>query len=174
MAKNQKTGLGNRRHLKVLNDTKLVLNEHEWPPQSFILGSIWYHSESSDVSYLPNQFLALEFFATSCSKTALNKLCLTLCNQNTLLSSISHANGSDGRPLNSAAALLTRCLCNVSCDSFLSFTKEIFALQRLLHTSKKTAVSSRFSMTYWGCSRIWAQFLLQTVDQTCFKFRWLD
>ena len=25
-------GLGNRGCLKVLNDTKLVLNEHEWPP----------------------------------------------------------------------------------------------------------------------------------------------
>ena len=25
---NQETGLGNRGHLKVLNDTKLVLNEH--------------------------------------------------------------------------------------------------------------------------------------------------
>ena len=29
---NQETGLGNRGHLKVLNDTKLVLNEHELPP----------------------------------------------------------------------------------------------------------------------------------------------
>ena len=29
---NQETGLGNRRRLKVLNDTKLVLNEHELPP----------------------------------------------------------------------------------------------------------------------------------------------
>ena len=28
---NQETGLGNRGHLKVMNDTKLVLNEHEWP-----------------------------------------------------------------------------------------------------------------------------------------------
>ena len=27
---NQETGLGNRGHMKVLNDTKLVLNEHEW------------------------------------------------------------------------------------------------------------------------------------------------
>ena len=26
---NQETGLGNRGHLKVMNDTKLVLNEHE-------------------------------------------------------------------------------------------------------------------------------------------------
>ena len=26
------------------------------------LGSIWYHSEPSDVPYFPNQFLALDFF----------------------------------------------------------------------------------------------------------------
>ena len=29
---NQGTDLGNRGRLKVLNDTKLILNEHEWPP----------------------------------------------------------------------------------------------------------------------------------------------
>ena len=29
---NQETGLVNRERLKVLNDTKLVLNEHELPP----------------------------------------------------------------------------------------------------------------------------------------------
>ena len=29
---NQETGLGNRGRLKVLNDTKLVLNEHMLPP----------------------------------------------------------------------------------------------------------------------------------------------
>ena len=38
----QETGLGNRGRLKVLNDTKLVLNEHEWPLNH--LGSIWYMS----------------------------------------------------------------------------------------------------------------------------------
>ena len=57
----------NRRCLKVLNDTKLVLNEHECPH----LGSIWYHSEPSDISYSKKQFLALDFFAASYSKTAL-------------------------------------------------------------------------------------------------------
>jgi hypothetical protein len=31
----QETGLGNRGCLKVLKDTKLVLNKHEWPPSSF-------------------------------------------------------------------------------------------------------------------------------------------
>ena len=39
---NQETGLGNRGHLKVLNNTKLVLNDH--------LGLIWYYSEQ--VSWL--------------------------------------------------------------------------------------------------------------------------
>jgi hypothetical protein len=63
---NQETDLGNREHLKVLNDTKLVLND----PLNH-LGSIWYHSEPSDVPYSPNQFLALNFFAASYSKTAL-------------------------------------------------------------------------------------------------------
>ena len=29
---NQETVLGNRGHLKVLNDTKLFINEHELPP----------------------------------------------------------------------------------------------------------------------------------------------
>ena len=35
------------------------------------LRSIWYHSEPSGVSYFPNQFLALDFFVVSYSKTAL-------------------------------------------------------------------------------------------------------
>ena len=35
------------------------------------LGSIWYHSEPSDVPYSPNQFLGWDFFATFYSKTAL-------------------------------------------------------------------------------------------------------
>ena len=35
------------------------------------LGPIWYHYEPSDISYSPNQFLALDFFAISYSKTAL-------------------------------------------------------------------------------------------------------
>ena len=59
---NQGTGLGNRGHLKVLNDTKLVLNH---------LGSIWYHSQPLEVPYFPNQFLGWDFFAVSYSKPAL-------------------------------------------------------------------------------------------------------
>ena len=35
-------GIGNC-GLKVLNDTKLVLNDYEWPPNH--LGLIWYHSK---------------------------------------------------------------------------------------------------------------------------------
>ena len=37
---NQETDFENTGHLKVLNDTKLVLSEHESFNQ---LGSIWYH-----------------------------------------------------------------------------------------------------------------------------------
>ena len=37
------------------NDAKLIRNEHD-------LGSIWYHSDPSDVPYSPNQFLSLDFF----------------------------------------------------------------------------------------------------------------
>ena len=33
------------------------------------LGPIWYHSEPSEVPYLPSQFLGWDFF---CSKTALD------------------------------------------------------------------------------------------------------
>ena len=55
---NQESGLGNREPLKALNDTKLILNEHEWHH----LGSIWCHSEPSDVPYFPNQILDLDFF----------------------------------------------------------------------------------------------------------------
>ena len=36
------------------------------------LGSIWYHSEHSDVPYSLNQFLGWDIFAVSYSKTALN------------------------------------------------------------------------------------------------------
>ena len=57
---NQETGLRNRECLKVLNVRQLLLNEHEWPPNH--LGSIWQHSEPSDVPYSPNQFLGLDFF----------------------------------------------------------------------------------------------------------------
>ena len=46
--------------LKALNDTKLVLNEHEWPLNH--LGSIWFYTEPSNFPYSPNQFLDLDFF----------------------------------------------------------------------------------------------------------------
>ena len=35
------------------------------------LGPVWYHSEPSDVSYSPNQFLGWDFFTASYSKMAL-------------------------------------------------------------------------------------------------------
>ena len=57
---NQYTDLGNRGRLKVLNDNKLVLNEHEWPLNH--LGSIWYHSEPSDVPHFPKKILGWDFF----------------------------------------------------------------------------------------------------------------
>ena len=60
---NQETGLGNRGPLEALNDTKLVLNKHDWPFNQ--LGSIWYDSEPSDVPYSPNQFLGWDFFFTA-------------------------------------------------------------------------------------------------------------
>ena len=37
------------------------------------LGSIWYHSEPSEVPYSPNQYLDRDFFATSYSKAALEQ-----------------------------------------------------------------------------------------------------
>ena len=40
----QETGLGNRERLKVLNDTKLVLNEHEWPPSSFRINLVSFRT----------------------------------------------------------------------------------------------------------------------------------
>ena len=57
--------MGNRGRLQFLNDTKLVLNEHEF------IYSFRINSEPSDVLYSPNQFLPWTFFATSYSKTAL-------------------------------------------------------------------------------------------------------
>ena len=41
------------------------------------LGSIWYHSEPSDVPYSLNQFLGWDFFTPSHSKTAIVK-CLIM------------------------------------------------------------------------------------------------
>ena len=35
------------------------------------LGSIWHHSDPSDVPYSPHQFLTLDFFSATYSKTAL-------------------------------------------------------------------------------------------------------
>ena len=53
----QETGLGNRGHLKVLKDTKIIKGViHVY------LGPIWYHSEPSDIPYSPNQFLGWDIF----------------------------------------------------------------------------------------------------------------
>ena len=57
---NQETGLGNRGHLKVLNDTKFILNDQAGP--SCFLGLIWYQLEPSDLLYFTNQFLGWDFF----------------------------------------------------------------------------------------------------------------
>ena len=38
------------------------------------LRPIWYHSETSEVHYSPNQFLGWDFYAASYSKTALSTL----------------------------------------------------------------------------------------------------
>ena len=57
---NQETGFGNRRRLKDLNDTKLVLNEHETSPIS------------------QTSFLVGTFFAVSYCKTALTNFCKLL------------------------------------------------------------------------------------------------
>ena len=53
----QENVLRNRGHLKVLFDTKLVLNEPD-------LGSIWYHLEPLE-SILQTSFLVETFFAVS-------------------------------------------------------------------------------------------------------------
>ena len=63
----QETGLGNRGRLMVLNDTKLV--KMSMSDTLNHLGSIKYHSEPSGVLYFPNQFLALNFFAVTYSKS---------------------------------------------------------------------------------------------------------
>ena len=57
--------------LKVLNDTKLALNEQEWPLNHF--GSLWYHSELLEVPYSPKHFTDMDFFTTSYSKAALDR-----------------------------------------------------------------------------------------------------
>ena len=60
LCSNQETGLGNRGYLKVLNDNKLVLNEHEWPTSQII--NDWYHSKHSYVPYSQKRFLGWDFF----------------------------------------------------------------------------------------------------------------
>ena len=58
---NQETGLGNRgTHLKVLNDTKLILNDQGVSLAH--LGPIWYHSRPSYIPQFPNQSLGWDFF----------------------------------------------------------------------------------------------------------------
>ena len=63
----QETGLKNRGRLKVLNDTKLILNDKGGHPYSFRTNS----EQPSDVPYSPNQFLDLDFFDAFYTKMAL-------------------------------------------------------------------------------------------------------
>ena len=49
---------------------KLVTHAH--------LGPIWYHSETSDFPYCPNQFLALDFFCHFLEKDGSNVLFLSM------------------------------------------------------------------------------------------------
>ena len=53
----------------VLNDTKLVLNEHEWPLNN--LRSIWYIQNHQKSTIPLTSFLVGTFFAVSYSKMAL-------------------------------------------------------------------------------------------------------
>ena len=62
----QESGLPNRGHLMVLNDTKLILNNLEVTHAH--LGPIWYHSESS---FLLPVSCSGPFFAVSYSKRTL-------------------------------------------------------------------------------------------------------
>ena len=68
---NQETGLANRGRLKLLIDTKLILNDKVVTYNYAHLGPIWYHSEPSDIPILQTSFLVGTFFATSYSKIAL-------------------------------------------------------------------------------------------------------
>ena len=54
------TCFGNRGHLTVLNDTKLVLNGAWVTPNH--LGSIWYHSEPADVPCSKNLLRPISWF----------------------------------------------------------------------------------------------------------------
>ena len=91
---NQETGLGNKGHLKVLNNTKLVQMSIIDPLNH--LASIWYHTEPLKVSYSPNHFLGWDFFCcflqqigSSCIKIKREKLpAQTLPRCNLLISTI--------------------------------------------------------------------------------------
>ena len=58
---NQETGLGNRGRLKVLNDTKFVLNKHEEFPYSFRINLVSFKTFRPPI-YSTNQFLGWNFF----------------------------------------------------------------------------------------------------------------
>ena len=60
---NQETGLRSRERLKVLNDAKLILNQHEGPLN---------HLKALEVPYSLNQYFDRDFFATFYRKTALD------------------------------------------------------------------------------------------------------
>ena len=66
---NQETDLGNRGHLKVLNDTKLFLNVHELPLLSLRINLVSFRTFRHPLFPKPVSWLGL-FFATSYSKTA--------------------------------------------------------------------------------------------------------
>ena len=73
----QKTGLGNRGRLTVLNDTKLVLNGMSDP---LIIQDQFGIIQNLQASPIPQtRFLLWTFFAVSYSKTALNELWHFLC-----------------------------------------------------------------------------------------------
>ena len=78
--KKRQTSLGNRGHLKILNDTKLgllimgVTYVH--------LGLICYHSKPSHVPYFPNQFLCCDFFCRFLQQGGSNTIILDIITKN--------------------------------------------------------------------------------------------
>ena len=81
---NQETGSGNRGHLKVLKDIKLVLNEHEWHSESFRINLTSFKASRGPIFPKPVSWLRL-FFRSSlqqtCSNSALSCLGLKdFCN----------------------------------------------------------------------------------------------
>ena len=65
---NQETGSGNRGHLKVLKDIKLVLNEHEWHSESFRINLTSFKASRGPIFPKPVSWLRL-FFRSSLQQT---------------------------------------------------------------------------------------------------------